>query len=139
MKELTFLLFIFLLIFSYNKKDTKSEIKFNNITQLQNKEVSIEIETKENFYAINKNLSFGFECIKNENDFNVSKEDLDKIIIINDIIKLNQERKSTYNFSTDESILEKIRENNCLYCRFTRPDFLFTKSYKSKVFKINAN
>lgn len=135
MKIIYFLLIIFCTS-CQNGKNENDIVLIGVKSSLQTNDVSFEISSTENFAAINEALTFGFECVANEKDFEESiDEELNKKKI-NDFIKLKKVRKNTYIFSVDKNIYEEMLTKKCIYCRFTRPDFLFSKSYKSGVFKI---
>ena len=131
-----FLLLILSFISCHNEK-SENEIKLNGITNLpETNEISFEIGTQENFADVNKSLTFGLECVVNEKYFREKTADEQSENKVNDFITLVKVKNDIYNFTVGKDIYEKIKNNKCFHCRFTRPDYLFSKSYKSKVFEV---
>ena len=70
------------LLFSCHSINDKHEIKCKGINDSLPDNISIEIETQEDFYRKNNTLSYGVECVANKDDFEqLSKEELYKKLL----------------------------------------------------------
>lgn len=108
-----------------------SSKKNNLATDIPSSEhIEIEIKSNEPFSKVNSKMNFGIHCVKNSSL-------LDGELQIFDVVKLSPCNQNHYTFYLNQDFVKDIMKNECFYCYFRRPGYLFMEGYQSSVFKLS--